>query len=380
MESFSSRIRSNAGKTTMFVLLPDFGRDSDSNPAGNGFQHHRTFGDAASRTTWMMALWARRATGHVCRPPNRLHGPCANLAFGKLCWGFRLPWPARAPFFPRWCDAATRVERSRLFELTRRWQESSRATIWSCLRDLPVVLAAILLRELIGFDTRFPQGSGRQSKPNSPSSARSQRMNAIALPRGLLPSSLCRVRLPRRIGSSFLQKFSRRFERASFGPRARSICFTWLARSSPRRYGRQRPLPSRRIPRWTVIVLGPRLRNDGYPALPQIAPARGFSFPTWKTGSGTGRDPRQACSARHRHADSLWPLVHRRRQPSCNRDPARSANSVGQSRLPYAAHYCMRCSRSSAAAPPDPRCCAPSWQLGLPTSRAPASEIRLWTG
>jgi len=43
-----------AGKTTLFIL-PDFGRDSDANPAGNGFQHHRT-GDAASRTTWMMAL------------------------------------------------------------------------------------------------------------------------------------------------------------------------------------------------------------------------------------------------------------------------------------------------------------------------------------
>ncbi len=42
------------GKTTM-LILPDFGRDSDMNPAGNGFQHHRT-GDAASRTTWMMAL------------------------------------------------------------------------------------------------------------------------------------------------------------------------------------------------------------------------------------------------------------------------------------------------------------------------------------
>ena len=38
----------------MFVL-PDFGRDSDTNPAANGFQHHRT-GDAASRTTWMMVL------------------------------------------------------------------------------------------------------------------------------------------------------------------------------------------------------------------------------------------------------------------------------------------------------------------------------------
>jgi hypothetical protein len=43
-----------AGKTTLFIL-PDFGRDSDEDSAGNGFQHHRT-GDALSRTTWMMAL------------------------------------------------------------------------------------------------------------------------------------------------------------------------------------------------------------------------------------------------------------------------------------------------------------------------------------
>ncbi len=43
-----------AGKTAMFIL-PDFGRDSDTDPGGNGFQHHRT-GDVLSRTTWMMAL------------------------------------------------------------------------------------------------------------------------------------------------------------------------------------------------------------------------------------------------------------------------------------------------------------------------------------
>lgn len=43
-----------AGKTTMFIL-PDFGRDSDFDAGGNGFQHHRT-GDALSRTTWMMVL------------------------------------------------------------------------------------------------------------------------------------------------------------------------------------------------------------------------------------------------------------------------------------------------------------------------------------
>jgi hypothetical protein len=43
-----------AGKTALFIL-PDFGRDSDDDAGGNGFQHHRT-GDALSRTTWMMAL------------------------------------------------------------------------------------------------------------------------------------------------------------------------------------------------------------------------------------------------------------------------------------------------------------------------------------
>jgi len=43
-----------AGKTNLFIL-PDFGRDSDTDAGGNGFQHHRT-GDALSRTTWMLAL------------------------------------------------------------------------------------------------------------------------------------------------------------------------------------------------------------------------------------------------------------------------------------------------------------------------------------
>ena len=42
-----------AGKTTL-IILPDFGRDSDEDAGGNGFQHHRT-GDALARTTWMLA-------------------------------------------------------------------------------------------------------------------------------------------------------------------------------------------------------------------------------------------------------------------------------------------------------------------------------------
>src|SRR5215469_1724463 len=52
-----------AGHTTLFIL-PDFGRDSDDDSGGNGFQHHRT-GDALSRTTWMMALGAGIREGIV---------------------------------------------------------------------------------------------------------------------------------------------------------------------------------------------------------------------------------------------------------------------------------------------------------------------------
>ena len=56
-----------AGNTTLFVL-PDFGRDSDFDAGGNGFQHHRT-GDPASRTTWMMVLGAGVRQGVVYDNP-----------------------------------------------------------------------------------------------------------------------------------------------------------------------------------------------------------------------------------------------------------------------------------------------------------------------
>lgn len=56
-----------AGNTTLFIL-PDFGRDSDYDVGGNGFQHHRT-GDAASRTTWMMVLGAGVRQGVLIDEP-----------------------------------------------------------------------------------------------------------------------------------------------------------------------------------------------------------------------------------------------------------------------------------------------------------------------
>jgi hypothetical protein len=56
-----------AGNTTL-LILPDFGRDADQDAGGNGFQHHRT-GDAASRTTWMLALGAGARQGVVYDDP-----------------------------------------------------------------------------------------------------------------------------------------------------------------------------------------------------------------------------------------------------------------------------------------------------------------------
>jgi hypothetical protein len=81
-----------AGNTTLFVL-PDFGRDADQDAGGNGFQHHRT-GDAASRTTWMMALGAGVREGVVYDHPMQstdlvptlgaMMGFSPSLAQGRL--------------------------------------------------------------------------------------------------------------------------------------------------------------------------------------------------------------------------------------------------------------------------------------------------------
>lgn len=56
-----------AGNTTL-LILPDFGRDADTDAGANGFQHHRA-GGAAARTTWMMAVGAGVRPGIVYDRP-----------------------------------------------------------------------------------------------------------------------------------------------------------------------------------------------------------------------------------------------------------------------------------------------------------------------
>jgi hypothetical protein len=79
-------------KTTFFVL-PDFGRDSDFDPSGNGFQHHRT-GDPLSRTTWMMAMGPNvRQNAIVDRPLDSLD---LVPTIGAIM-GFATPYSGGAP-------------------------------------------------------------------------------------------------------------------------------------------------------------------------------------------------------------------------------------------------------------------------------------------
>ena len=72
-----SRTSRNMPATRPLFILPDFGRDADEDAGGNGFQHHRT-GDAASRTTWMMALGAGVRAGRGLRPSIAVDRSCPN--------------------------------------------------------------------------------------------------------------------------------------------------------------------------------------------------------------------------------------------------------------------------------------------------------------
>jgi hypothetical protein len=81
-------------KTTLFIM-PDFGRDGDNDPGGNGFQHHRT-GSASARTTWMMTLGpAVRQKAIVERPIESIDLAAAVsglLGFdGRLVQGKPIP-------------------------------------------------------------------------------------------------------------------------------------------------------------------------------------------------------------------------------------------------------------------------------------------------
>lgn len=79
-------------RTTMFVM-PDFGRDADGDPGGNGFQHHRT-GSALARTTWMMVVGPDVRPNHIV--DRRVESVDLVPTIGSLL-GFDTPFSTGKP-------------------------------------------------------------------------------------------------------------------------------------------------------------------------------------------------------------------------------------------------------------------------------------------
>ena len=141
-----------AGNTTLFIL-PDFGRDSDDDSGGNGFQHHRT-GDALSRTTWMMALGARRSRRSRLRSPNGIHRPCANPRLDDGFFDFAGARQADSRAFV----AAMLALDLKPEQFNGYPPEAKKLVVdnLGALQRLPLSFLSGLLREVIEYDFKFP--------------------------------------------------------------------------------------------------------------------------------------------------------------------------------------------------------------------------------
>ena len=136
----------------MFIL-PDFGRDSDIDSGGNGFQHHRT-GDALSRTTWMMALGPDVKQNVVVDRPRGIHRSHPDA---RRVLRLRRAALHRQGASRRWFEPCSRSNSppivSRGYPPEARQLAVSRIAL---LQRLPLAFLPLLLRELIVYDWKFP--------------------------------------------------------------------------------------------------------------------------------------------------------------------------------------------------------------------------------
>ena len=128
-----------AGKTTLFIL-PDFGRDSDEDAGGNGFQHHRT-GDVLSRTTWMLVAGPGIREGVVYDRAMESTDLGSDLGsdagiFSILCPGQASQRVAVEPMLPR-------ISNRSISPAIRRRRASSSPTIWECCGNCPSALCRV---------------------------------------------------------------------------------------------------------------------------------------------------------------------------------------------------------------------------------------------
>lgn len=150
------------------------------------------------------------------------------------------------------------------------------------LRDLPVVLAAILLRELIGFDTRFPQERAAIETQFAFLGA------LTAKERHQLTEGFANLSLPGPLIAQNWVQFPQKFEEdlsAHLWSSHQIDLFHTIGAQFAAAMRKATPVAKPAIPRWTAVILGPELRNDGYPLFRKLRPHGAF-FSKVETGGG----------------------------------------------------------------------------------------------
>ncbi len=150
------------------------------------------------------------------------------------------------------------------------------------LRELPVVLSAVLLREVIDYDTRFPRERAKIESQFAFLEGLSARDRAH-LTQGFaslsLPSAL--------VGEDWVQ-FPQKFEEdlsAYLWSSSQIDAFHATATQFADALHRAAPNPAPALPRWTVVVLGPDLRKENYQLFSKLRP-NGVFFPHVEEGRG----------------------------------------------------------------------------------------------
>jgi hypothetical protein len=167
-----------AGRITMFIL-PDFGRDSDADAGGNGFQHHRA-GDPLSRMTWILVIGpgvrenviVDRAVESIDLVPTlgSLLGFAPRKAQGK---------PLAEVIQQDMLSSELKPEQFRAYPPKARQLAIDHL---ASLQQLPACFAALLLREIVAYDWKFPaeQRGLKQQFACLDSLAPEQRQKAMA--------------------------------------------------------------------------------------------------------------------------------------------------------------------------------------------------------
>ena len=150
------------------------------------------------------------------------------------------------------------------------------------LRSLPVVLAAVLLREVIDFDVRFP-------RERADIEAQFTFLEGLSAgERSRLIKGFADLSLPSALVAEDWVRFPQKFEEdlsAYLWASKQHDAFRIVASQFTEALAEATPPSPPPARRWTVVVLGPELRKDGYPLFRKLRP-HGVFYPHVENDGG----------------------------------------------------------------------------------------------